>query len=294
MKHQIKVVLLTVLSFILAGCTASNGTGLTGSITAVGSSALLPLVEVASQHFQAIHKDVYVNVQGGGSGQGISQILNGTVEIGNSDIFAEEKKVDVTKYDIKDNKVAIVGIGPIVNLKAKVSNVTTEQLQQIFQGNIKNWKEVGGADLPIIVINRANGSGSRKTFEQFGLKGIEPMTAQEQDNTGTVRKLVKDTDGAISYVAFSYFDETQYKSLAIDGVTPTVANVETNDWKIWAYEHMYTASQPDKITAAFIDFMFTDVVQNEIIPELGYIPVLNMKIDRDAKGNIKLIKAANE
>lgn len=280
-----------LMSILLSACSSStimsNGQ-LMGSITAVGSSAMQPLVEVASDAFQEKHPEVLVNVQGGGSGQGLSQIVAGTVEIGNSDVFAQEKKIDLNKYNIKGYKVAAVGIAPIVNFSAKVENVSKDQLIDIFTGKISNWKEVGGADLPIVVINRASGSGSRSTFEQFGLNNQEPITAQEQDNTGTVRKLIQETAGAISYVSFPYLSD-KYQALSIDGVKPSRENVESNQWTIWAYQHMYTSNDQDPITQEFMTFMMSDEVQQEIVPELGYIPVTSMKIDRDEKGNITVL-----
>ncbi|MBF0780142.1 MULTISPECIES: phosphate ABC transporter substrate-binding protein PstS family protein [unclassified Granulicatella] len=288
MKKLLYAIIASAILWCLATCgqNTEKKDGLVGSITAVGSSALQPLVEVASEKFQEKHPDVLINVQGGGSGQGLSQIVAGTVEIGNSDVFAEDKKIDVQKYAIQDYKVAVVGIAPIVNHSAGVTNVSTQELIDIFTGKITNWSQVGGNNVNIVVINRASGSGSRATFEKYALNGTEPMTAQEQDNSGTVKKLVKETQGAISYVSFSYLDKTQYQSLSIDHISPTAENIATNAWKIWAYEHMYTSVEQDAITKAFIEYMFSEHVQNEIVPKLGYIPVNIMRIERDAYGNI--------
>ena len=275
-----------ILSCLAACASSSSDTGgLSGSITAVGSSALQPLVEYAAERFQAKHPDVFINVQGGGSGQGISQIVAGTVEIGNSDIFMEEKKVNPADYQVKDTKVAIVGMAPVVNHDAGITNVSKQQLIAIFTGQVTNWQQVGGNDVPIVVINRAAGSGSRTVFERFALDGAIPITAQEQDNSGTVRKLVAETPGAISYLSFAYFSD-QFVVLSIDGVFPERATIETNDWKLWAYEHMYTAVDSDPITEAFMAYMLTAEVQEEIIPELGYIPITGMKVERDADGNV--------
>lgn len=288
---KMKYTIVVLMSMLLSACGASSITSdgeLMGSITAVGSSAMQPLVEVAADAFQEKHSEVLINVQGGGSGQGLSQIVAGTVEIGNSDVFAQEKKIDLDKYNIKGYKVAAVGIAPIVNFSANISNVSKEQLIDIFTGKVTNWKEVGGADLPIVVINRASGSGSRATFEQFGLDSQEPITAQEQDNTGTVRKLVQETAGSISYVSFPYLSD-KYQALSIDGIAPSRENVETNEWKIWAYQHMYTSKDQDPITQHFMEFMMSDEVQKDIVPELGYIPVTSMKIDRDEKGNVTVL-----
>jgi phosphate transport system substrate-binding protein len=289
--------LMMAMALLAAGC-GTNGQGagaenntdkekaeaVSGSITAVGSSALQPLAEAAAQQFSAEHPKASINVQGGGSGTGLSKIAEGAVDIGNSDIFAEEKEgIDASK--LVDHKVAVVGMGPVVHPDAGVDNITHDQLVDIFTGKVTNWKEVGGKDQKIVVINRAKGSGTRATFEQFGLKGNEAMDAQEQDSSGTVRKIVSETPGAISYLAFSYFDDS-IVALKVDGVEPTQANVETNDWKIWAYQHMYTNGEPEGLTKTFLDYMLTEQVQNELLPELGYLPVTGMKVERDANGKV--------
>ena len=262
---------------------------LSGNVTAVGSTALQPLCEAAAEQFMAANAGVQITVQGGGSGQGITQIAQGAVQIGNSDVFAEtklENKDDVAK--IKDNKVCIVGMGPIVNKEVAVDDLTIEQLKGIFTGTITNWSEVGGADAEIVVINRASGSGTRATFETAVLQGEKvpsTFTPQEQDSSGTVTKMVASTPNAISYVAFSYYDDS-FKALKVGGVEPKAANVEDNSWTIWAYEHMYTAATPDAATQAFIDYIMSDEVQGSLVEEQGYIPVSGMKVEKDASGNV--------
>ena len=267
---------------------AASGSG-AGTITAVGSTALQPLVEAAAEQFMSENPDVQITVQGGGSGQGITQIAQGAVQIGNSDVFAEEKldNPDDAK-NLTDNKVAVVGMGPIVNSDVKIDDIKMDDLKGIFTGAITNWKDCGGDDEEIVVINRASGSGTRATFESAVLGGDpvpEDFKPQEQDSSGTVAKMVAETPGAISYLAFSYFTD-DFKALTVDGVEPKEENVESNDWTIWAYEHMYTAADPDDATQAFIDYMLGDEVQGSLVEQNGYIPVGGMKVARDAEGNV--------
>ena len=263
---------------------------LTGSITAVGSTALQPLVEAAAEQFQTKNPGVQITIQGGGSGQGITQIAQGSVQIGNSDVFAEEKldnPEDAKK--LTDNKVCIVGMGPVVNKDVTVDDIAMDDLKKIFLGEITNWKELGGADEAITVINRASGSGTRATFENAVLgdtKVPDSFKTQEQESSGTAAKMVAETPGAITYLAFSYYSD-DFKALTVDGVKPETASVEDNSWTIWAYEHMYTANPADEATQAFIDFMMSDEVQKGIVVDNGYIPVSGMKVERDAEGNVK-------
>ena len=298
------VAIAMVAVLALAGCSSGSSSNsgssssasssaaaakVSGNITAVGSTALQPLVEAASESFMQENPDVQITVQGGGSGQGITQISEGAVQIGDSDVFAEAKLKDASKAaDLVDNKVAVVGMGPVVNKDVTVDSLTMQQLQDIFTGKVTNWSQVGGADEEIVVINRASGSGTRATFEDAVLgsvKAPDSFKPQEQDSSGTVAKMVAETPGAISYLAFSYYNDS-FKALEVDGVAPTANNVITNNWKIWSYEHMYIAKDADDATKAFIDYMMGDEVQKNLVTQNGYISVTDMKVARDANGNI--------
>lgn len=258
----------------------------TTKITAIGSTALQPLVEQAANQYQAENPDVTITVQGGGSGTGLAQVQAGAVEIGNSDIFASQQ-TGIKAEKLTDHKVAVVGMAPVVNKNVGVKSVTMKQLQGIFTGKITNWKEVGGKDQAIIVVNRAKGSGTRTTFESIVLKGKKAVAAQEQDSSGTVEKMVATTPGAISYLAFSYLDGAKIQPLAINKVAPSEKNVQTNKWKIWSYEHMYTPKKASKQTKAFIKYMKSKAVQTKLVKKLGYISVDSMKVQKDAHNQVR-------
>jgi len=258
------------------------------NITAVGSTALQPLVEAAGEDFANKHMGSFVNVQGGGTGTGLAQVQSGAVDLGNSDVFAEEKK-GIDANALVDHKVAVVGIAPMLNKENKIDNLTQQQLIDIFTGKIKNWKELGGADLPVVVVNRVAGSGTRLTFEKWGLNGKNAMDAQEQDSSGMTRQIVATTPGAVSYAAFAYLD----KSIAVptlNGVQPTDETVKTGKWPIWSYEHVYTKGEPRPIVKQFIEHLNSDKIQKTLVPQLGYISIHDMKIDRDVNGNVHAVK----
>lgn len=253
-------------------------------ILAVGSTALQPLVEAAGESFSADNPNYTITVQGGGSGTGLSQVEAGAVTIGNSDVFADEKDgVDASK--LVDHKVAVVGMAPVVNKDAGVTDLSQQELIDIFTGKVKNWSELGGADQEISVINRASGSGTRATFEKWGLDGAETIQTQEQDSSGTVRKIVAETPGAISYLALSYLDDS-IQALSLDGVEATPENIADNKWPIWSYEHMYTNGEPDANVKAFLDYIMTDDVQQGIVIKLGYLPITDMKVERSVDGEV--------
>lgn len=276
-----RFLLIIAFGFILTACGPVVEEE---SITAVGSSALQPLVEAAGEQFSSENVGKFINVQGGGSGTGLSQIAADAVEIGNSDIFAEEKDgIDASK--LVDHRVAVVGITPIVTPGTGVTDISIQELQDIFTGKITNWSELGGKDLPITVLNRAAGSGTRATFEQWVLEeGQNSIITQEQESSGTVRQIVASTPGTISYVAFSYVND-DVDALSIDGVEPTDENVKTNEWPIWSYEHMYTNGEPTGLTKEFLDYILSDEIQATLIGALGYIPTSQMEVERDVEGN---------
>lgn len=268
----------------------SSGAELSGSILASGSTALQPLVEQVAEKFMDANAGVDIQVQGGGSGTGLTQVAEKQVDIGNSDVFAEEKLKDADAAKaatLVDHQVAVVAIAAVTHPDAGVTTLTKQQLVDIFTGKVTNWKEVGGADQKIQIINRPSSSGTRATFESFalGTKTEDIQGSIQEDSSGTVKKMIGETPGAIGYLALSYLDDT-VKTLNYDGVEPSVDNVIAGKYPVWAYEHMYTNGEPNATVKAFLDYLMTDEVQSGDVVELGYIAASQMQVTRDVAGTV--------
>ncbi len=295
LKLIVSAVAITVSVGAFTGCGSSSSSDsasndskkvvLSGSITASGSTALQPLAAEAANSFQAKNPKTSVSVQPGGSGTGLKDVAAGNVQIGNSDVFAEEKLPADQAQTLVDHKVCVVGFAAVVNDKVTVTNLTKDQLVGIFTGKIKNWKEVGGSDLKIAVLNRPTSSGTRATFKKYALGGQEEAqgTALTEDTNGAVSKTLKTTEGSISYLASSFLNTPAnldgIKVLKFNDVEMTPANIESGKYDIWSYEHMYTKGAATDVTKGFIDYM-TGTDFKATITKMGYMPIADMKVNR--------------
>jgi phosphate transport system substrate-binding protein len=240
------------------------------AITIAGSTALLPLAKDAAGVYQTQHSDVKISVSGGGSGTGLNQVAAKAIDIGDSDIVAPAGST------LTDNKVAVIGFAVIVDPKLNVKALTKKQIQQIFNGAVTNWKDVGGPDQKIVVVNRTRGSGTRVVFEKTVIAPEKVTeTGLTEDATGTVISVVGQTPGAVSYAAFSGTHGKPVTEVAIDGVAPTDANILTGKYPFWSYEHMMTNGAPAGEIAKFIAFVRAS---DDLLKKNGFIKIADMKV----------------
>ena len=255
--------------------TESSDSSLSGTITAAGSSALKPLADDAADSFLNDHPDVSITIDAGGSGEGLKQVSEGTVDIGNSDVAAEDKLDETAAKELVDHQVCVVTMAPIVNkdvAEAGVKSLTKEQLISIFTGKTTNWKDVGGPDEDIVLVTRPESSGTRATFQKYALDGNEEAsnTSMETDDSGVLLTNVKSTNGAIGYVALSYLTgDAGVETVAIDDVEPTLENTYSGKYPVWTFEHMYTKGEPNEVTKAFLDYITGDEYGAQM-EKLGY------------------------
>ena len=258
-----------------AADAAEPAADLKGTITAAGSSALKPLVDEAADLFLEKYPDVSITIDAGGSGEGLKQVSEGTVTIGNSDVPAEDKLDAEQAKELVDHQVCVVTMAPIVNpdVAESVKSLTKQQLIDIFTGKTTNWKEVGGPDESVVLVTRPTSSGTRATFQKYALDGQEEASnaSMETDDSGVLLQNVKDTKGAIGYVALSYLTgDPGVATVAIDDVEPTLENTYNGTYPVWTFEHMYTKGEPDEVNAAFLDYIMNDADFGAHMESLGY------------------------
>ena len=282
-KRSIRLMLaalaVTVVAGGFAGCSSNTAT-VSGTVTLAGSTALQPLADQAGKNYTTKNPSVTVTVQGGGSGTGLTQVSQGTVNIGNSDVAAASKLDAATAATLVDHKVCGIGFAVVVNKAVKVTSLTDQQIQDIFTGKVTNWNQVGGQDLAVQVIHRTASSGTRATFKSTIMNGVSEndSVGTTQDSNGSVEKAIASTDGSISYLALSYINDTVKQSLTpiqIDNVDPTNANIVAGTYKFWSWEHMYTKGDATGAAKAFLDYMVSDD-NKALIQQLGYISASDM------------------
>ena len=246
-----------------------------------GSDTCLPLSQTEAENFINKNKSAKITVTGGGSGVGISALMEGTTDIAMSSRkmkFDEKVKLQEAKKSTKEVVIAYDALAVVVHPSNKVSNLTREQLEGIFTGKIKNWKEVGGADMKIVAYSRETSSGTYEFFKESVLKNKNYMSSSlSMPATGAVIQSVSQTKGAIGYVGLAYLSP-RVKAIAVsydDGKHYVLPSLENGKKKLYPVVrplyYYYNVANKEKVTP-FIDYILSPQGQN-IIKNGGYIPV---------------------
>lgn len=270
------------LVLILAGCGISpSGTAdpfspgsslipvsqLSGTITESGSSTVQPLAEKLANAFMAQHRNVKVIIQGGGSSLGIKAASDGTVDLG-----ASSRELAPSDPVVVAHPLALDGIAIIVNPANPVSNLTKDQVRDIYSGIITNWSQVGGPDQNIHLSAREEGSGTRTAFEDLVMDDFTVVKkAILQPSSGALIQVVKSDPAAISFVSFGYLSNS-VKALKIDGVAATEANVKSGAYPIVRSLYFLTKTEPEGLVKEFLGFCAGPDAEAIILSE-GYVTV---------------------
>jgi phosphate transport system substrate-binding protein len=272
---MISIVKKIIFSMVLVLFTGSLAIA-ADSIVIKGSTTVLPISQSALEAYSKINKGVQISLSGGGSGEGIKALIDKSTDIGNSS--REIKKEEITLAESKGVKpfahvVAYDALIPVVNPKNKVNGLTTDQLSQIYQGKITNWKEVGGNDLKIIVISRDSSSGTFESWDHFVMKKTKVTPkAQMLASNGAVFTAVANNKYAIGYLGMGYVKQG-VKGLEVDGIAGTAENALSKKYPYARELYMYTNGEPKGETAKFIAFLKSPEGQ-KIVAKEGFVPLV--------------------
>lgn len=279
-KNIILVVSLLIIAALVSACggTSTPGAPVTdptadnSTISVSGSTTVQPLAEKLAEAFMTENTGIRIDVQGGGSSVGVKAAGQGTSDIGMAS--REIKESELAEFP-KLNVVVIArdGIAIVANADVTVSDLTVEQVRDIFSGKITNWKDLGGEDQNIIVVSREEGSGTRGAFEELvmGKDALITASAILQPSNGSIRTTVSTTPYSIGYMSFGYLDDT-IKAISIGGIAPTEPNAADGSYPIVRPLNMLTNGEPTGAVKAFLDFILSDAGQ-KLVVEDGYIPV---------------------
>lgn len=244
-----------------------------GKLVIKGSTTVLPIAQKAAETYMKMHPETVITISGGGSGNGIKAVIDGTTDIGNSSRFIKDKEI---KRALENNvypvphRVALDCIVPVVHPENPVKNLSNEQLRNIYLGKTKNWKEVGGNDMKIVVISRDSSSGTFDAWKSLVMKKqrVTPRALTQPSNGGLVTQ-ISTTKGAIGYIALGYVNR-DVKILSVDSVMGSESNAKTGRYGISRPLYMFTAGWPKGETLNFINFLMSMKGQ-EIVKEVGSI-----------------------
>lgn len=276
-----KLVSLVVLTFMLvgslmvAGCGNSNqdpsnnnaNSGkeeLAGTLTIAGSTSVQPFSEVLADKFMEKNQKVQVNVQGGGSSQGVTAAISGAADIGSA---SRNLKDEEKKENLVETVLAYDGIALVVHPSNNITGLSKEDVKNIYLGNITNWKELGGEDSKITVVCREAGSGTRGAFEEI-VMDEEDITNSViiQNSNGAVRTTVESDENSIGFISLAIIND-KVKAINIDEVSPTVENVKNGSYKISRPFLYVTKSNPEGLAKAYLDFVLSEEGQAIVVEE---------------------------
>jgi len=246
-----------------------------------GSDTVLPLSQKEAESFMKSNPSASVSVTGGGSGVGISALLDGTTDIAQSSRkirFSEKQRLQEGGKTAKEVIVAYDALAVVVNPNNRVSQLTREQLEGIFTGKITNWNQVGGADLRIIPYARETSSGTYEFFKESVLKNKNYMNGiMSMPATGAIIQSISQTQGAIGYVGLAYLNkDVKAISISYDGgknyVAPSIASAKNETYPVVRPLYYYYNTADKAKVSKFIDYVLSPEGQ-KIVEEIGFITV---------------------
>ena len=264
-----------VLSLVAAFCLTANVV-LAGNLVIKGSTTVLPIAQKVSEVYMKQHPDVKISISGGGSGNGIKALIDGSTDIADSSRFIKPKEVKLAvengEYPVPF-AVAYDCIVPVVHPTNPVMNLTMSQLKAVYKGEVKNWKEVGGPDRPIVVISRDTSSGTYEVWHTKVMKKERVFPgALLQASNGAIVQAVSKNKNAIGYIGIGYMDKS-VKALMVDGIVGSEETTLNGTYPISRPLYMFTRGWPKGDTLKFINFVVHPEKGQKYVQNAGYVPL---------------------
>ncbi len=247
-----------------------------GNIRIDGSTTVLPIAQKVSEAYMKEHPEVTISVSGGGSGNGIKGIVNGTVDIGDSSRFIKEEEVKLAVekggYPVPF-AIAYDCIVPVVHPGNPISNLTLEQLKAIYKGDVTNWKELGGPDLKIVVISRDTSSGTYEVWEEKVMKKerVSPAALLQASN-GAIVQAVSSNKFAVGYIGLGYVNQT-VKPVTVNSIPGNEDTTLSGLYPISRPLYMFTRGWPAGDTLNFINYVLLPQKGQKLVKEAGFVPL---------------------
>ena len=269
-KRSILIVAVAVV-FCLAAPTAWAG-----NLVIKGSTTVLPIAQKVAEAYMKQNPDVKISIEGGGSGNGIKAIIDGSTDIANSSRFIKGKEVSLAvekgRYPVPF-AVAYDCIVPVVHPSNNLTNITTDQLKRIYMGQVKNWKEIGGPDSPVVVISRDTSSGTYEVWAEKVLKGEKVFPgALLQASNGAIVQAVSKNKNAVGYIGIGYIS-SEVKALKVDKIEGTPETTLNGSYPISRALYMFTPGWPEGDTLNFINYVLHPQKGQKYVLEAGFVPL---------------------
>lgn len=273
-----------ILAVLLGGLSVGGWAELSGQITVKGSDTMLPISQIWAEAFMKKNPNVTVAVTGGGSGTGISALINGTCDIANSSRPIKEKEIKSAKarnFVPQQVNVALDGIAIIVHPSNPIRSLTLDQVRAMFVGQYTHWSQVGGPNTKIIAACRQSSSGTYVFFQETVLKNSKYRgDAQFLPSTNAICQVVSKSPGAVGYVGIGYAEKWAGKVKTVPiapkagapAVMPSIQTVQNHTYPIWRYLFCYTRGTPKGLVKAYLDFCRSPEGQ-KLVDKVGYIPL---------------------
>ena len=270
MKGKSFIVWMLAIMFLMAGTVHA------GNLVIKGSTTVLPIAQKVAEAYMKENPDVEISISGGGSGNGIKALIDGTTDIADSSRFIKDKEVALAvekgRYPVPF-AVAYDCIVPVVHPSNSMKNITLAQLKDVYMGKIKNWKEIGGPDLKIVVVSRDTSSGTYEVWEKkvMNKERVYPGALLQASN-GAVVQAVSKNKNAIGYIGIGYINKS-IKALTTNGIIGSAQTTLDGTYPISRALYMFTQGWPKGDTLNFINYVLHPQKGQKYVEEAGYVPL---------------------